>query len=124
MKKLIIFAVCAVMILSLAACGGSGTSTSAEQFGAISSVVMKNLDELAETADNEFFEYENTGSVRYGYYHSVNNEILTPDVYTGGELAVSSESDGGTYLGTPGEGDWCFVRQITDGWFYYEIHAE
>lgn len=29
----------------------------------------------------------------------------------------------GTYFGKPNNGtDWCFVKQITNNWYYYELH--
>lgn len=33
------------------------------------------------------------------------------------------EADGGTYFGKPNNGtDWCFIKEITDKWYYYELH--
>ena len=32
-------------------------------------------------------------------------------------------ADGGEYFGRPNNGtDWCFVKKITDCWYYYELH--
>ena len=33
------------------------------------------------------------------------------------------EGDGGAYFGKPNNGtDWCFIKKISDKWYYYELH--
>ena len=63
------------------------------------------------------------GGVYYGYYYTANNDIEVPDFYAGGNLGERYEADGGTYFGKPNNGtDWCFIKKITDKWYYYELH--
>ena len=99
----------------------------AEKYNEISNHVLKNIDSLSSEKDIEFFEYETTGSflsgVDYGYYYTVSNEIALPDYYFGDSLGEPYKADGGAYFGKPNNGtDWCFIKLITDHWFYYELH--
>lgn len=116
---------CALIIISCSAC--VGMSVSDERYEEISDYVSDNIDKLSVENEIEFFNYETTGlsvaGVYYGYYYSVNNEIVVPAFYNGGNLGEEYEADGGTYFGKPNSGtDWCFIKKITDKWFYYELH--
>ncbi|MBQ8533572.1 MAG: hypothetical protein IJ462_01930 [Clostridia bacterium] len=125
MKKIVSVLVFLLIIFSLTAC--KGMYISVERYGEISNFVLKNKETLSSTKDIEFFDYETTGlsigGAYYGYYYTVNNEITVPDFYSDGNLGEKYEADGGTYFGKPNNGtDWCFVKKITDNWYYYELH--
>lgn len=124
-KKLISVIMCAFIVFSFTAC--NGMSTSNRKYNEISDYVLDNIDTLSSKQKTEFFDYEATGlsigGVYYGYYYTDNNEVLVPDFYLGNNLGERYEGDGGTYFGKPNNGtDWCFVKQITNNWFYYELH--
>ena len=125
MKKLSYFLLCLILVLLLAGCKGMSISNS--EYDEIKKYVENNIDKITVNSEVEFFTYETTGisigGVYYGYYYTEKNEILTPDFYTGENLGKAETKDGGTYFGKPNNGtDWCFVKQITDNWFYYELH--
>ncbi len=122
-KKMCIGILAFVCLFSLSACS---KSYSPKQFDAVSAYVLENLNTLSSDQDLEFFDYNSSGlavgGTYYGYYYSVDNIIVVPDYYDG-ILEKSRESDGGTYFTQANDGgDWCFVKQITDHWFYYELH--
>ena len=117
------------LILSLSAC--CGTSVSNKMYSEISEYVTENIDSFSPTKENEFYDYTTTGlsigGVYYGYYFSAENNILLPDFYCGNDLEKIQndiyEDDGGVYIGKPNNGtDWCFIKQISDNWYYYELH--
>ena len=117
------------LIISLTAC--AGMSVSNKMYNEISKHVTDNMNSLNPTEENEFYDYEVTGlsigGVYYGYYYSAENEILLPDFYCGNDLDIIQndmyENDGGVYFGKPNNGkDWCFVKKISDNWYYYELH--
>ena len=125
MKKQIAFLIALMMIVSLTACGGM--SISEEKYNEISGLVLEEQDNFAAQSVVEFFEHSASGGVYYGYYYSEYNEVLIPDSYGGSDMAKMNgnryEADGGTYFGKPNNGtDWCFVKKITDQWYYYELH--
>jgi len=125
MKKLSVIFVCLIFVFNLTSC--SGMSVSEKKFNEISNYVIDNIGTLSTEKDLKFFDYESSGlcvgGVDYGYYYSKNNEIVVPDFYSGNELETQSEADGGTYLGEPNSGtDWCFIKKITENWYYYELH--
>lgn len=125
MKRLFLSMFSVVLILSLVSCKGWAISN--ERYEEISSYVLENIDTLSSEKEIEFFDYDTTGlsvgGVYYGYYWTVNNEIAVPDYYTDDNLGEKYEADNGTYFGKPNNGtDWCFVREITDNWYYYELH--
>lgn len=125
MRKLFSILICIIVIVSLTAC--EGMSESNKRYDEISNYVLDNIDALSSEQEIEFFDYETTGlsigGVYYGYYYTQNNEIAIPDYYSGGNLGEKCEADGGTYFGKPNNGtDWCFIKKITDNWFYYELH--
>ena len=125
MKKLISVLMCAFIVFSFTAC--NGMSTSNRKYNEISDYVLDNIDTLSSEQETEFFDYEATGlsigGVYYGYYYTDNNEVLVPDFYLGNNLGERYEGDDGTYFGKPNNGtDWCFVKQITNNWYYYELH--
>lgn len=125
MKKLILILMCICIILSFAACGGMSISNS--KYSEISNYVSDNIDKLSSEKEIEFFDYESTGlsigGIYYGYYYTENNEALVPDFYSGDNMGEKYEDDDGTYFGKPNNGtDWCFVKQITNNWYYYELH--
>ena len=125
MKKISYLASCLFVILFLIGCEGMSVST--DKYNEIKEYVENNADETAVEGDVEFFTYKTTGlsigGVYYGYYYSKNNEALVPDYYSDDEIGEPEAKDGGTYFGKPNSGtDWCFVKQIMDHWFYYELH--
>ena len=129
MKRLLgLFILCSV-VLCMSAC--NGMSISNKMYNEISKYVTVNIDSFSPTKENEFYDYETTGlsigGVYYGYYYSAENEILLPDFYCGNDLEeIQSdirEDDGGVYFGKPNNGtDWCFIKKISDNWYYYELH--
>ncbi|MBQ7760944.1 MAG: hypothetical protein IJ400_02700 [Clostridia bacterium] len=133
MKRLL--SICALIcvlccvILSLVAC--SGMSVSNKMYNEISEYVTDNMDTFSTTEKNKFYDYKTTGlsvgGVYYGYYYSLENELLLPDFYLGNDLEQIQndmyEDNGGVYFGKPNNGtDWCFVKKISDKWYYYELH--
>ena len=114
------------MLLSLTSCGGMSLSN--KNINEISNYVLENIDTLASEKKTEFFEYKNSGlsigAVYYGYYYTEYNEPLIPDFYGGTDLnGEYYAKDNGYYFGEPNNGeDWCYVQNITDNWFYYELH--
>ncbi|MGN1329066.1 MAG: hypothetical protein ACI4V4_05135 [Eubacterium sp.] len=124
MKKYINILAVIVLLFSLTSCG---MSVSNNQYEEISNYVVENMETIIPTSENQFYEYETdglyVGGVYYGYYYSENDEILVPDFYGGENLGEAYEADNGTYIGKPNNGtDWCYIRKITDKWFYYELH--
>ena len=125
MKKLLLTIICVLFIISSVACGGMSVSNT--RYEKTSNYVLENIENFSVENEIEFFDYETTGlsigGVYYGYYYSVNNEIVVPDFYDGNNLGEQYEADGGIYLGKPNNGtDWCFIKKITDNWYYYELH--
>ncbi len=129
MKKLLSLFVSCFILLSLSAC--SGMSVSNKMYNEISKYVTENMDTFSPTEKNEFYDYETTGlsngGVYYGYYYSSENELLLPDFYGGNDLGKIQndmyEDDGGVYFGKPNNGtDWCFIKKVSDNWYYYELH--
>lgn len=129
MKRLFYLLVLFSFILSLSAC--SGMSVSNNMFKEISEYVTENMDTFSPKEENEFCNYNTTGlsigGVYYGYYYSSENELLLPDFYGGNDLEKIKndmyEDDGGVYFGKPNNGtDWCFIKKISDKWYYYELH--
>ena len=124
-KRFISVLILVLLTFSFASCGGMTVST--EKYDEISSCVLENIDALSPEKELEFFDYETAGvsigGVYYGYYYTANNDIEVPDFYSGGNLGERYEADGGTYFGKPNNGtDWCFIKKITDKWYYYELH--
>ena len=125
MKKLLSVLILVLLMFSFTACEGMSVST--KRYDEISGYVLENIDTLSPEKEIEFFDYEATGlsigGVYYGYYYTANNDIEVPDFYAGGNLGERYEADGGTYFGKPSNGtDWCFIKKITDKWYYYELH--
>ena len=125
MKRFISFLILVLLMFSFTACEGMSVST--KRYDEISNYVLENIDTLSPEKEIEFFDYEATGlsigGVYYGYYYTANNDIEVPDFYAGGNLGERYEADGGTYFGKPNNGtDWCFIKKITDKWYYYELH--
>ena len=125
MKRFISFLILVLFLFTFTACEGMSVST--KRYDEISNYVLENIDTLSPEKEIEFFDYEATGlsigGVYYGYYYTANNDIEVPDFYTGGNLGERYEADGGTYFGKPNNGtDWCFIKKITDKWYYYELH--
>ena len=125
MKRFISFLILALLMFSFTACEGMSVST--KRYDEISNYVLENIDTITTEKEIEFFDYEATGlsigGVYYGYYYTANNDIEVPDFYSGGNLGERYEADGGTYFGKPNNGtDWCFIKKITDKWYYYELH--
>lgn len=124
MKKFLLIFACVLVVL-LPSC--EGMSVSNKRYDEISTYALNNIDTLLTKKEVEFFDYETTGlsvgGVYYGYYYTANDEIIVPDFYSGENLSGQYEADGGTYFGKPNNGtDWCFVKKITDNWYYYELH--
>jgi hypothetical protein len=125
MKRFISFLILVLLLVTFTACEGMSVST--KRYDEISNYVLENIDTLSPKKEIEFFDYEATGlsigGVYYGYYYTANNDIEVPDFYAGGNLGERYEADGGTYFGKPNNGtDWCFIKKITDKWYYYELH--
>lgn len=125
MKRLVSVLILILLMFSFTACEGMSVST--KRYDEISNYVLENIDALSPEKEIEFFDYEATGlsigGVYYGYYYTANNDIEVPDFYAGGNLGERYEADGGTYFGKPNNGtDWCFIKKITDKWYYYELH--
>ena len=125
MKKLLSVLILVLLMFSFTACEGMSVST--KRYDEISGYVLENIDTLSPEKEIEFFDYEATGlsigGVYYGYYYTANNDIEVPDFYVGDNLGERYEADGGTYFGKPNNGtDWCFIKKITDKWYYYELH--
>ena len=125
MKKLFLILICGVIIFSLTACEGMDVSN--KKYDEISSYVLENIDTISPEKEIEFFDYATTGlsigGVYYGYYYTASNRIAVPDFYVGDNLGEAYEADGGTYFGKPNNGtDWCYIKKITENWYYYELH--
>ncbi len=125
MKRFVSLLIVLLLVFSVTACDGMSVST--KRYDEISSYVLENIDTLSPKKEIEFFDYEATGlsigGVYYGYYYTVNNDIVVPDFYSDNNLGERYEADGGTYFGKPNNGtDWCFIKKITDNWYYYELH--
>ena len=125
MKRLVSVLILILLMFSFTACEGMSVST--KRYDEISNYVLENIDTLSPEKEIDFFDYEATGlsigGVYYGYYYTANNDIEVPDFYAGGNLGERYEADGGTYFGKPNNGtDWCFIKKITDKWYYYELH--
>ena len=129
MKKLLCMLIICFFTFSLSACGGMSVSN--KMYNEISDYVTDNMDSFSPTEENEFYDYKATGlsigGVYYGYYYSSENEWLLPDFYGGNDLEKIQndmhEDDGGGYFGKPNNGtDWCFIKKITENWYYYELH--
>ena len=125
MKRLLSILILVLLMFSFTACEGMSVST--KRYDEISGYVLENINTLSPEKEIEFFDYEATGlsigGVYYGYYYAANNDIEVPDFYSGGNLGERYEADGGTYFGKPNNGtDWCFIKKITDKWYYYELH--
>lgn len=126
MKKCFIFFLGISIIVLFGYC--TGPAISIEKYNEISSYVLENKVTVTPEKSIEFFDYDSSGltvaGVYYGYYYTSENEVMVPDLYSGDNLGHDQyDDDGGTYLGKPNDGtDWCFVKQITDNWYYYELH--
>ena len=129
MKKGISLLLIILSLLSFTSCATMNVSTI--KYIEISNYVSNNLDNLYPESDEEFYTYDTSGlsigGVYYGYYYSEDDDILLPDYYGGNDYDIikndTSESRGGTFFGKPNNGtDWCFVKEITDHWYYYELH--
>ena len=125
MKRLLSILILVLLMFSFTACEGMSVST--KRYDEISGYVLENISTLSPEKEIEFFDYEATGlsigGVYYGYYYTANNDIEVPDFYSGGNLGERYEADGGTYFGKPNNGtDWCFIKKITNKWYYYELH--
>lgn len=130
MKKRYAIIILCMLILFLPSCGGMAIS--GEMYNEISDYVTQNIDVLSPEKETKFYDYKATGlsagGVDYGYYYSDKNEFLIPDFYSGNDLSAMQtdmrEDDGGVYFGKPNNGtDWCFVKKISDSWYYYELHC-
>ena len=120
--------ICALLVC-LTACGTMSVSN--KMYTEISNYVIENIDSISPTEDTVFYDYTtdglSIGGVYYGYYYSALDELLLPDFYTGNDLETISsnpyEEDDGVYFGKPNNGtDWCFIKKISDNWYYYELH--
>ena len=125
MKNMGLISIAILVMISLVACTGMSIST--KKYDEISEYVLENKDVILSEKEIEFFDYETTGlsigGIYYGYYYTTNNDISVPDFYMGDNLGEQYADDGGTYFGKPNSGkDWCFIKKITDQWYYYELH--
>ena len=125
MKKLSVMLICVIILISCCACSGMSVSTA--RYEKVSKHVLENADAISVEKEIEFFEYEATGlgigGVYYGYYYTANNEVIVPDFYSGDNIGERYEANDGVYFGKPNNGtDWCYIKAITDNWYYYELH--
>ena len=125
MKKVLLILTFVLVVTFTTTCGGM--SISEKQYNQISNYVLENENIIAHKDDIEFFDYDTAGlcvgGVYYGYYYTSDNEIVVPDFYSGEDLGEPYEADDGVYFGKPNNGTaWCFIKQITDNWYYYELH--
>lgn len=93
----------------------------------IQNYLLYNERNPSERRRTELVDYKATGlsigGVYHGYYDTANNDIVVFDFYSGGNLCERYKADGGTYFGKPNRWtDWCFIKKITDKWYYYELH--
>ena len=121
----VLFVFTLILLFSLTACRNEQPENET-RYDKIARYVTNNLDLLDPVEDVEFYDFTVDGEY-YGYYYSRRNEILLPDRYsesTRGDLeAALHKTDDGYCFGDPnGTTDWCFVKPITDQWFYYELH--
>ena len=125
MKRIITFSVLTILsIMMLVSCSPSFSST---YYDEISSYVKTNAEYIEVSNDLEYFLYYESSSDNiksyYGYYYAKDGGrhpyILDSMVFS---TAVES-GDGGYYYGdVSDESDWCFVKAITRGWYYFETH--
>ncbi len=129
MKRLLCMLMICFLTFSLSACGAMSISN--KMYKEISDYVTGNVDSFSPVEENKFYDYKATGlsigGVYYGYYYSSENEWLLPDFYSGNDLEKIQNDlhndDGGVYFGKPNNGtDWCFIKKISDNWYYYELH--
>lgn len=129
MKRLVSVLILVSLVFTFTGCEGMSVST--KRYDEISKYVIENIDTITPKNEIEFFDYESTGlaigSIYYGYYYTQSNEILLPDFYSGDDFdKIKNDkynADGGTYFGKPNNGtDWCYIKKITDKWYYYELH--
>lgn len=129
MKRLFCLLIFCSAILCLSSCNTVAVSN--KMYNEISNYVGENIDTFSPTGENEFYDFKATGlsigGVYYGYYYSAENEFLLPYFYSGNDLGKIQndmyEDDGGVYFGKPNNGtDWCFIKKISDNWYYYELH--
>ena len=125
MKRIISVLILVLLLFTFNAC--KDVSVSNKTYDEISNYVLENINIITPEKELEFFDYEATGisigGVYYGYYYTQTNDIEIPDFYAGGNLGERYEADGGIYFGKPNNGtDWCFIKKITDKWYYYELH--
>ena len=124
MKKIAVIFFVLLFTLSFASCGAKYSKDSYEE---ISAYVKSHLDEYSYVGETEWYFYntENgaTENTYYGYYYTKSNQIIScaqdkmelPSEYT--------EKNGGFYFGKASEkNDWSFVKEIVDGWYYFEVH--
>ncbi len=129
MKRVCALFILFTIIISLTAC--NDIFISKDKYDEVSSYVLNNISSLSPNEDVEFFDYNSTGlaigGVNYGYYYTKNNEKLLPDFYNGNDIdkikTDKYEADDGVYFGKPNNGtDWCYIKEITNNWYYYELH--
>lgn len=127
MKRIIAVLLVALLLFSFVSCGANTVSD--KKYEQIKAHVLENIENLTPESNVsvKFFDYKVSGilfgTVAYGYYYTMDNEVVVPDFYVVDDCGEPYEADGGTYFGTPnGESDWCFIKQITSNWYYYEWH--
>ena len=127
MKRITAVLLVALLLFSFASCGANTVSD--KKYEQIKAHVLENIENLTPESNVsvKFFDYKVSGilfgTVAYGYYYTMDNEVIVPDFYAVDDCGEPYEADGGTYFGTSnGESDWCFIKQITNNWYYYEWH--
>ena len=125
MRKRLFLIPCLLIFIFFVGCNGMTISTA--RYNEIKEYVETHANKIVVSGDVEFFTYKTTGlsigGVYYGYYYSESNDVLIPDYYSGDNIGNAETKDDGTYFGKPNNGtDWCYVKQIMDHWFYYELH--
>lgn len=124
MKKAVVLLIVLAVALSFASCGQKYSNDYYEE---VSTFVRQSNGIIPPLKDVEYYFYDTQSGAStndyYGYYYTKNGEKLNcaqdkmdlPSEYT--------ENDGGYYFGKPkAKGDWSFVKEIRDNWYYFEAH--
>ena len=120
MKRIFVILAVLCLLFTLTACRGKHISYDNQE--KVAKYVTGNLKVLYSEKETEFFVYEVKSGVRYGYYYTAENEVIWPEGFSG-DTTKSKKAHGGRYFGkVGGEDEWCFIKEITDNWYYYEWH--
>ena len=126
MKKIVAFSVLTILsIMMLVSCSTAYSST---YYDEISSYVKTNAPYIETSGEVEYFLYSEVPGTEvntyYGYYYAKNG---ARQPYSKENMSIDTSKveakDGGFYYGEVDEkSDWCFIKAITKGWYYFETH--